>query len=414
MSDDSPPGGGFPFFDLSSLLGGLAGADPWKAAAEMATAIASGGRPEPNLDPSVRIEVEELARVAELHVAQIPGLSLPPGTKIAAVSRSTWTRQSLEAYRPFFERFGDAIAASIQAETAAVEPSDETAVPDVSDLTAQMMGQLLAALGPMLVSTSAASMLGHLGQRALGQYDLPIPRSSNEVLVVPTTIDEAANGWDVPADELRLWVLINELTVHSVLSVPHVKARLESLLIDFASAFRPNTDLIGEQFGSMTDLAQIQELSETLSDPDVVLSLLRSPAHDLLVPQLDALVATVLGFVDHTVTELCRNLVPSHDIIRERFRQRWIDAAPADRFMERLLGLEIDAATLQRGTEFIDGVLERAGQAGIDRLWADELDMPTAAEVDAPGLWLARIGLGDEDEGLGLDVPDDLSGLDDL
>ncbi len=39
--------------------------------------------------------------------------------------------------------------------------------------------------------------------------------------------------------------------------------------------------------------------------------------------------------------------------------------------------------------------------------------MPTAAEIDAPGLWLARIGLGDEGDRLGLDVPDDLSGLDD-
>ena len=416
MSSSNPPGGEFPFFDLSGLLGGMGSGDPWKAAADMATSIASGGGTEPNLDPVERIKMEELGRVAELHVNQAPGVSLPVGTKTSPVTKSVWTRQSLEAYRPFFERFGEALSAGMKGETQSLMPTEEDlAAGDISNFTAQMMGQMFTALGPMLVSSSAGSMLGHLGQRALGQYDLPIPRDSNEVLVVPSSIDAAARDWDVPVDDLRLWVLIHEFTTHAVLSVPHVKARLEGLLLDFASAFRPNSDLIQERFGSMTDLTQIQEMSESLSDPDVILSLLRTPAHDLLVPQLDALVAAVLGFVDHTAQNICDGLVVSADQIRERFRQRWIDIAPADRFMERLLGLEIDTGTLSRGEAFVSGVVERAGDEGLARLWADDLDMPTAAEVDAPGLWLARIGLdGSIDGGVGLEVPDDLSGLEDL
>ncbi|MEM7326828.1 MAG: zinc-dependent metalloprotease [Actinomycetota bacterium] len=416
MSSSNPPGGEFPFFDLSSLFGGLGSGDPWKAAADMATSIASGGGTEPNLDPLDRIKMEELGRVAELHVNQAPGVSLPAGTKTSPVTKSVWTRQSLEAFRPFFERFGEALSAGMQGETQSLMPSEEDlASGDISNFTAQMMGQLFTALGPMLVSSSAGAMLGHLGQRALGQYDLPIPRDSAEVLVVPSSVDEAAVEWDVPVDDLRLWVLIHEFTTHAVLSVPHVKARLEGLLLDFASAFRPNSDLIQERFGSVTDLAQIQEMSESLNDPDVILSLLRTPAHDLLVPQLDALVAAVLGFVDYTSRSICEGLVLSADRIRERFRERLVDVAPADRFMERLLGLEIDADTLQRGDAFIAGVVERAGDEGLTRLWADDLDMPTAAEVDAPGLWLARIGLdGSVDGGVDLEVPDDLSGLEDL
>ena len=416
MSDGNPPGGEFPFFDLSSLLGGLGNTDPWKAAADMATAIASGGGNEPNLDPVDRMKVEDLGRVAELHVNQAPGITVPSGSRLSPVTRSIWSRQSLEAYRPFFERFGEALSAAIAAESSAAIPSPEDfAEADLTNLTAQMMGQMFTALGPMLVSTSAGSMLGHLGQRALGQYDLPIPRPSNEILVVPTSIDVAAVEWEVPVEDLRLWVLIHEFTAHAVLSVPHVKARLEGLLLDFASAFRPNNDAIAERFGAMTDLSQIQEMSETLSDPDVVLSLMRSPAHDLLVPQLDALVAAVLGFVDHTVTGISDGLILSAPTIRERFRQRWVDVAPADRFMERLLGLEIDGDTLDRGEAFVSGIAERAGDEGLARLWADDLDMPTAAEVDAPGLWLARIGLdGSDVGGAGLEIPDDLSGLDDL
>ena len=43
----------------------------------------------------------------------------------------------------------------------------------------------------------------------------------------------------------------------------------------------------------------------------------------------------------------------------------------------------------------MSGVVERAGEDALTRLWSDELDLPTPAEVDAPGLWLARIGLLD-------------------
>ena len=410
---DNPFGDGNPLGDLAKLLGQLGlgpggfgggfGGDPWQSARQIANTVATDGGTDPNLDPMVRMAVEDLARVADLHVRQQPGVRLPAPTTIKAVSRSDWTSKSLDAYRPFFERFGEAVGSSSVEQI----PTD--------DPMAAMMGQMFTSLAPVMVAGSAGSMIGHLGHRALGQYDLPVPRPGDEVLVVPTSIDAAAAEWGVPVDELRLTVLVHELIAHAVLSTPHVRERLEALFIDFASAFRPNVDLIGEQLGDITDLSQIAQLSESLGDPDRILDLMRSPAQDLLVPQLDALVAAVLGFVDHTETAVCANLVPSHTRIREAMIERTRSVAPADRFMERLLGLSIDTSTLDRGTAFITGIVERAGDEGLARLWADELDLPTAAEVDAPGLWLARIGLDpDLPGGTELDIPDDLSGLDDL
>ena len=408
-------------FDLARMLGGLGSTDPWKAAEDIAASIASDGGSEPNVDPASRMRVEDLARVAELQVDQTmrdaAGIGVPAGTRIAPVTRTDWARRSLDTFRPFFERFGEALSDGMGT-GAGMPDADELQAEGLDQLTAQMMGQLFGSLGPMLVATSSGSMLGHLGQRALGQYDLPIPRTTDDVLIVPTTVDQAAVDWDIPTDDLRLWILIHELTAHAVLSVPHVRARLEALLIDFASAFRPNHEAIAEQFGgqvgSLTDLSQLQQLSESFSDPDTILSMLRTPAHDLLVPQLDALVAVVLGFVDHITTRIGTGLVVTQDAIRSRFRERWIDVAPADRFMERLLGLEIDEQTLARGDAFIAGVVERAGDDGLARLWADELDVPTPAEVDAPRLWLARIGLDGDAGGALFDIPDDLSSLDDL
>lgn len=408
MSGSNPLGDDeFPFPDLSQLLGSLSGAmgqsDPWESAAQIANSVASEGGSNPNLDPITRMAVEDLARIAELHVRQIEGINLKQSTTVRAVSRSEWTKASLQSFRPFFERFGEAIG---QANLGLIENEAP------GDPMAAMFGQMFQSMGPMMVAASAGSMIGHLGQHALGQYDLPIPRSGNEVLVVPGAIDDAAQEWGVNTDELRLWILAHELIAHAVLSTPHVGKELDNLLVDFASGFRPNPQKIQEQIGDITDLSQLAGLSESLSDPEVVLDMMRSPAQDLIVPRLDALVAVILGYVDYMVKNVCTNLVQDADLITSKLTQRTVDATPADRFMEQLLGIDITEHTLGRGQSFVAGVVERAGEEALQRLWADELDLPTSAEVDAPGLWLARIGLDpDLPGGTTIEIPDDLSGL---
>ncbi len=409
MSGNEPLGD--PEFNLNDLakllssLGGLGtpgGGDPWASAAQAAAQIANEGNSERNVDPLDRLAIEDLASVADLHVRQQPGVELSPHTKINVVTKGEWATKSLGAYKPFFTRFGEALGSANQE------------MLDPSDPMSAMFGQLIGGLGPMLVSASAGSMIGHLGITSMGQYDLPVPRPDDTVLVVSSTIAHNASEWGIPVDELRLWVLIHELAAHSVLRIPHVARRLDSLLIDFAAAFRPDPAAMEAEFGDISDLSQLASLSQKLNDPDMILSLMRSPAHDLLVPQLDALVAAVLGFVAETVANACTNLLPRHAEIQALVHQQMIDSTPADRFMERLLGLNITEATFARGHAFIAGITERAGDEGLRRLWADELDLPTSAEVNAPGLWLARIGLDpDLPEGV-LEIPDDLSGLDGL
>jgi uncharacterized protein (DUF2342 family) len=70
-----------------------------------------------------------------------------------------------------------------------------------------------------------------------------------------------------------------------------------------------------------------------------------------------------------------------------------VEATDGERFAARLLGLELGRGQYERGATFVRGVVERAGEDGLLRLWATERELPTPAELDAPGLWLARIDL---------------------
>ena len=86
-------------------------------------------------------------------------------------------------------------------------------------------------------------------------------------------------------------------------------------------------------------------------------------------------------------------LMPAYGRITEAVRRHRVETDRADRFVERILGLNLTQAQYDRGNSFGAGVLERAGDAGLTRLWIDATNLPTPAEVDAPGLWLARIDL---------------------
>jgi len=127
-------------------------------------------------------------------------------------------------------------------------------------------------------------------------------------------------------------------------------------------------------------------------DPQVLLGAITSPEQQALVPQLDALIAVVLGYVDHVLDHAAPRVVSAATRIAEAVRRHRTDAGQADQFVEKLFGLSLNRSQVERGAAFVEGVIERTGGPdGLNRLWQDARALPTPAEVDAPGLWLARL-----------------------
>jgi putative hydrolase len=387
-----------PFFgDLMKMIG-QQGPVAWDAASQLAITIATEGEFEPNVDPLERIRLEQLGRVAELQVTSLTGLdTLVAGrsVEIVPVTRTMWVVDTIEAWKPLFSNLATALGS----------PHAGGATPDAGPLTPASpdpeawLGELLQALNPMLLGMTAGSMVGHLARRSFGVYDLPIPRkASHEVQVVPAGIDAFAAEWSIDADDLRLWVLLHELTHHAVLNVPHVRTRLEGLLASYAAGFRADPSAFTSRLGDL-DPAQLQggfDMAELFGDPEMLLGAVQSPEQRDLIPQIEATVAVVVGYVDHVMDHIGANLISSYGMVTEAMRRRRVEASEADRFVERLLGLHLTQDRYDRAASFVDGVVERAGFGALERLWADERDLPTPAEVDAPGLWLARIDLPDD------------------
>jgi putative hydrolase len=390
MSGSGPPFGGNPFEGFP-LFGDLArmfasqGPVNWDVARQMALWIATEGKPQGNVDPMERIRLEELARAADLHVTDATGLStsVTGGVlSVLPVSRGDWALHSLESYRPVLERLAGAL-----------NQQQETVEEDAST---QFLGDLGKLLGPILLGLQSGVMLGHLARFGFGQYDLPLPRRpADQLLLLPANIDDFATEWALERDDLRMLVCFNEITNHAVLGRPHVRDRLLALLNDYVSRFHVDADAVEASFGEL-DLNDPLAIQGVLGNPETLLGAVQTPEQQEVRTRIEVLLSAVVGYVDYVLETAARPLIGSYDRIMEAIRRRRADATDGERFAARLLGLEVGRPQYERGSAFVQGVLERAGEDGLRRLWHSERELPTAAELDAPGLWLARIDLPDE------------------
>ena len=385
------PLSGMPLFGDLAKLFSQQGPIGWDAARQLALSIATDGGEEGNVDPLERIRLEQLARIAELHVGNATGLPTSfgcTGVSIVPVTRVQWATTTLESWRPLFERLASSLT-----------PPAPPTTPDPSD-PLSFMAPLMAMMGPMMMGMTAGSMIGHLSRRSFGQYDLPVPRRANDdLMVIPANFETFASEWSIPEDDLRLWVCAQEIAMHSVLRIPHVRATVEEFLSAYAAGFEPDPNALEDRLGSMefdmSDPSSMSGMQSMFGDPELLLGAIQSQAQRDMLPKFEALIAAMVGYVDHIVDAVGSSLLSNTTMISEAVRRRRVEADDSDRFVERLFGLELTQATYDRGAAFVAGIVERAGNDGLVRLWESERTLPTPAELEAPGLWLARIELPD-------------------
>ncbi|MFZ4810277.1 MAG: zinc-dependent metalloprotease [Ilumatobacteraceae bacterium] len=367
------------FGDLAKALSGQ-GPLNWDAAKQFAALSSSGGTSEPNIEPTVRMGYESLAPIVEMHVRDVTGMH-HAGARLELVTPGAWAQRTLDAYRPLFTE----LAVSLTR-----HPTDEGAS---DDPMMAMMAGLSQMLGPSMMGMSVGSMVGRLATRAFGQYDLPIPRESPTLLVVPGNVDSFADDWSLPVDEMRLWVLAQEIIGQAVYSYDTVRSAITAHVQRHVGAFRPDPGGLSDKLSTLdVDGGDpMAALQQAFSDPEVLLGAVRSQEQIAMAPVLDAATAAVVGYVDYMVDGVAARMIGGDALrIAEAVRRRRIEATAEDVFIERLLGLQVTPALVQRGKEFVGGVVDRVGETALLRLF-DEGALPTPAEIDAPGLWLARI-----------------------
>jgi putative hydrolase len=398
--------------DLVQMMGTTgSGAGPrLEMARSFAHNVAAGNNAEPNVDPSERIRLEELARIAELQVVEVTGLSVAPGgqaIEVLAVGPGQWAWHTVEDWQFILT------AMTAQAGPAQAQPGQsEDLQPGVAgagglgDLISgglggdfgegeedDLLNKVMSTMGPMLSAMKLGSAVGHLAKTTMGTYELPIPRpSGSRLLLVPANIARFAGDWGLALDEVRLWVCLRELTAHAVLGKPHVADRLRSLLEALVAASPAEQTGFAGLLGGLdpTDPDSIRNLFD---DPEALLEVAESPERARVSRDLAAVTAALAGYVEYVLDEAGTRLLGDRSVLAEAWRRNQVEGRASMSSTEAFLGLDVGSSQVDRGTAFVRGVLERSGPEGLGRLWESAATLPTPSEVDAPGLWLERLKL---------------------
>jgi coenzyme F420 biosynthesis associated uncharacterized protein len=272
-----------------------------------------------------------------------------------------------------------------------------------AELFGKLEGELLDQLVPrgagLLKATMALAnrwvttrqfgfLLGFMGQRVLGQYDLALLSAEAEpgqLLFVEENIRATAVSLGVDLAPFRTWIALHETThafefeAHPWLR-PYLAERLERQL----GAFTRSTSSLGG------DAARA--VGRALRGGDGHwLERLMSDEQRALFRETQAVMSLLEGFGDHVMDAVGRDLVPGVETISARFHARRASRTPMERAILRVTGLDLKMEQYARGERFVAGIERIGGPRALRLLWDGPETLPRDDELDHPERWARRV-----------------------
>jgi putative hydrolase len=380
VSESPFPPNPFGQFDLSQMMQFLQVDGPvhWELARQMARWVAAGGATEAPPDPTECRRLDEIAAAAEARI--LAGTGIPPvARQIDTIGTGEMAERTLVSMRPVLER----LALTLQS------GPDSLASMEAAGPLAGMFGSL----GPLLLGVQCGFMVGQLAAGVLSQHDLllPVTGAVRPAFVVPNMAG-FPDDWSIPHDDFRFHMALAEGVRSRICARPWVQQRLLRLAEDYVGSFHVDPSVMEAHFGAL-DLSNPSALEELMGNPEALLGAMQTPRQLEVLDRLQHTTAILTAYADAVCDRVGASMLPSLGLIREASARRRAERGEADRFLYRMLGVDTDQRIHRRAVAFCAGVVERAGDDGLDRLLEGEEFLPTPAELEAPGLWLARLEL---------------------
>jgi uncharacterized protein (DUF2342 family) len=207
----------------------------------------------------------------------------------------------------------------------------------------------------VLNTGSMAVALSFLANNVLGQYDPLLLADSDDhaLYFVRPNILRVADQLDAPYPRFRRWIAFHEVAHAAEFgAAPWLSDHLE----------RTMREAINRLAEGSIDRESLGELDTTMTAVEGYAELVMDRAFD------------------DEYADLRRKL-------DERRRGRGL----FQRLVRRLLGLSMKRRQYERGKAFFEAVVERGGMAAAGKVWQAPETLPTDAELDDPGAWLARV-----------------------
>ena len=219
----------------------------------------------------------------------------------------------------------------------------------------QSQAEYIPGVARVVNTGSMAFVLSFLSRNVLGQYD-PLLLADNDdhaLYFVRPNIQRVADELPAPYDRFRRWIVFHEVAHAAEFgAAPWLPDHLES---------------------EMTEA--VEKLAEGTLDRDSL-------------GQLDTTMTAVEGYAELVMD---RAFDEEYADLRDALDARRQGRGPLQRLVRRLLGLGMKRRQYERGKDFFEAVVEATDIETAGRVWESPDTLPTAAELDEPERWLARV-----------------------
>ncbi|HET9680638.1 MAG TPA: zinc-dependent metalloprotease [Candidatus Limnocylindrales bacterium] len=309
-------------------------------------------------------------RLEEALATSLPGVV----ERASVVDRAGWVRANVGTFRSLVTRMEGQLLDQV--------------VPVGGGLTRATM----ALANRWVTSQQLGFLLGFMGTRVLGQYDLAILSAEAEdgrLLFVEENVRATAHALGIPVAPFRTWIALHETThafefeAHPWLR-PYLADRLERQL-----------RLFGKEASGLGREA-LRSLGRAIrGDGDGVehwMERLMTAEQRTLFRETQAVMSLLEGFSDYVMDEVGKDLVPGVERISAKFHERRnAKRSPFERAVMRLTGMDVKMEQYRSGERFVRAIAAVGGATALRRLWEGPESMPRDDEIAHPEHWLQRV-----------------------
>jgi coenzyme F420 biosynthesis associated uncharacterized protein len=338
----------------------------WRTAAAVGARVAGTG---PQLSPVER------ARVAEDFADIVPQAE-------ELVSEFTLLRSDAARARPWVMTREEWLRANLRAFERVLEPF---AVKVLGDRRESPLAQVRR----HTLGVQIGSLLGYLGHKVLGQYDLFAPPDDEGVLYfVGPNIVSVERKFGFPERDFRLWVSLHEVA-HRVqfAGVPWLRGHLSTLVDAYLGSVEVDPKRLLE---SLRRAVEQVRRGDTEWRGWGWVFLLMSPEQRDLFKRMQAAMALLEGHGNFVMNEVARDRIEAAETFKRRLHERR-HRRGVEKAFQRAIGFDTKVRQYDQGERFVADVVARAGMEGFNRVWLRPENLPTIEEVAHPEAWVARV-----------------------
>jgi coenzyme F420 biosynthesis associated uncharacterized protein len=337
----------------------------WGAADRVGRKIAGIGQ---KLSPVERARLfedfSELVPEAETLVRGFTALEPGPQRSRAWVmSRGQWLHQNLMGFERVLEPFAQKLAAN---------RSDGA-------LASVRRGVLGAQLG---------ALLGYLGHRVLGQYDMFLPPDDEGLLYfVAANVAGVERKHNFAQRDFRLWICLHEVTHRLQFGgAPWLRGYLMGLMDSYLSSVELDPNWLMERLRSA--VAEVRSGDAERGFGWVFL--LMTPDQRDMVKKMQAAMSLLEGHSNYVMDEVGKDRVPDAKVFREALHERR-NRSGLEKALQRAIGLDVKVRQYALGERFVRKAVQEAGMDRFNVVWSGPSSLPTMDEIGRPEAWVARM-----------------------